>query len=132
MRDTPAAFSPAITCPSMGRPATLCRTMGVADFIRVPWPAANMIAALVMASGKSRPEIEEVTICDTILPGIYTLLLPAHDLHDTPYPDPRHGRHPGGSRSGSPGRRPRRPGRPGTAPQRTRPATPHEPQWRPH
>jgi phosphoglycolate phosphatase len=34
-----------------------------------------MMAALVMVSGKSRPEKEEVTICDTILPGIYTLLL---------------------------------------------------------
>jgi hypothetical protein len=59
----------------MARPATRWRTFGVADFIRVPAPAAKMIAALFMISGKSRLEKEEVTIYDTILPRIYTLLL---------------------------------------------------------
>jgi hypothetical protein len=29
----------------MGIPATLCSTLGVADFIRVPMPAARTIAA---------------------------------------------------------------------------------------
>jgi phosphoglycolate phosphatase len=37
-----------------------------------------------MASGKSRFKKEEVTICDTILPGIYTLLLPPMSHKKTP------------------------------------------------
>ena len=31
-----------MTCPSRERPATACRTLGVADFIRLPSPAARM------------------------------------------------------------------------------------------
>ena len=33
------------TCAIIGRPATWCRTLGSADFIRVPLPAARMMAA---------------------------------------------------------------------------------------
>ena len=49
MRATPAPRAAAITWPRIGRPATLCSTLGIADFIRVPMPAARMTAALVMA-----------------------------------------------------------------------------------
>ena len=45
MRAMPAPRAAAITWPSIGRPATSCITLGIADFIRVPLPAARMIAA---------------------------------------------------------------------------------------
>ena len=48
MRSTPAPRRAAMTWPSMGMPATLCSTLGKADFMRVPWPAARMMAAIVM------------------------------------------------------------------------------------
>ena len=44
----PGAAHAAMTWPSMGRPATACMTLGIADFIRVPCPAAKMIPARVM------------------------------------------------------------------------------------
>ena len=49
MRSTPAARMAAITWPSIGRPATACMTFGIADFIRVPSPAAKMIPARAMS-----------------------------------------------------------------------------------
>ena len=42
--DDPAARATAIAWPSIGRPAISCRTFGTADFIRVPLPAAKIIA----------------------------------------------------------------------------------------
>ena len=33
---------------NIGRPANACMTLGFADFIRVPWPAANRMAAMLV------------------------------------------------------------------------------------
>ena len=40
-----SGFSAANRCAIIGRPATGCMTLGIADFIRVPLPAARMMAA---------------------------------------------------------------------------------------
>jgi hypothetical protein len=45
----------------MGRPAIGCMTFGIADFIRVPLPAARMMAArrdwLIAGSNKTKKEV---------------------------------------------------------------------------
>jgi hypothetical protein len=43
-------------------------TLGFADFIRVPWPAARMTAALAMTLPKLPQKKGKMTICDVILP----------------------------------------------------------------
>src|SRR5215471_4889039 len=52
MRRGSRARAVAITCASMGRPASGCSTLGRREFIRLPWPAASITTSGWMAIEK--------------------------------------------------------------------------------
>jgi hypothetical protein len=57
---TPASCTIMITCPIIERFAISCKTFGVSDFIRVPSPAARMIAAQDRANDDEPESLETI------------------------------------------------------------------------
>ena len=57
---TPASCTIMITCPIIERFAISCKTFGISDFIRVPSPAARMIAAQDRANDDEPEPLETI------------------------------------------------------------------------
>ena len=88
MRPTPASRIAAMTWPRIGRPATACITLGVADFIRLPLARRQHDARALRRAcsncfwsvrADSVPRIcGKMTICNRILPHIAAQSDPRH------------------------------------------------------